>query len=55
MTTEQFFPTRWILYGMSRDCFAEHLRGLRKIDKALARKCVYHAHWIGVYPVSKNC
>ena len=50
MKPEQFFPTRWILRGMARQEFADHLRRLRAINRKLARKCVYHAHWVGVYP-----
>ena len=51
MNAEQFFPTRWVLNGMTRTALASHLRQLRKIDLTLARKCVSHAHWVGVYPV----
>ena len=52
MTSEQFFPTRWVLHGMTRQQLAAHVRELRRIGgNNIAKKCVYHAHWVGVYPV----
>jgi hypothetical protein len=54
MTNEKFFPTRWILYGVSREAFADHLRWLRKMDKSLANKAIAHALWIGVYPMKRR-
>lgn len=54
MTQEQFFPTRWILNGVSREAFASHLRHLRTVDKQLAIKAVRHAYWVGVHPVRRN-
>jgi hypothetical protein len=51
MTLEQFFPTRWVIRGIAcRSEFAQHLRRLRRTDKQLARKCIGHAYWVGVYP-----
>ena len=50
ITLEQFFPTRWILRGMTRDEFGQHLRKLHRIDRKLVKKCISHAYWVGVYP-----
>lgn len=52
ITQEQFFPTRWVLRGMTRKELANHLRKLRRIDSKLAVRCMRHAHWIGVYPIN---
>lgn len=55
MTLEQFFPTRWVIRGIAcRNEFAQHLRRLRQADKQLARKCLHHAYWVGVYPMPKR-
>lgn len=54
MTNEMFFPTRWVLRGVSRETFADHLRWLRTIDKSLAHKAIAQALWIGVYPMKRR-
>ena len=51
MTQEQFLPTRWILYGVSRKQLSEHLLSLRRVGRELAAKCLYQIHWVGVYPL----
>lgn len=52
MTPEQFFPTRWVLYGMTRSELAKHLHSLwRSHGLKTAKKCSFHASWVGVYPV----
>lgn len=50
MTAEQLFPTRWILNTPTRKQLADHLRGLRRIDRAIAKQARRQALWIGSYP-----
>lgn len=52
MTTEQFFPTRWVLNGVDRSTFASHLKRLRQTDRQLAKKCLNHAIYLDVLHVS---
>lgn len=52
LTVEQFFPVKWVLHGMSRKTLAKHTHWLwREHGIERAKKCISHAHWIGVYPV----
>jgi hypothetical protein len=50
MKTEEFFPFRWVLNKVSRKELAAHVKKLHSLDKLLAKKCIAHAHWVGVYP-----
>lgn len=48
MSNEEFFPTRWILRCVDRQTFAEHVKKLKqKYGNIIAKKCIYHAHYIG--------
>lgn len=48
MTSEQLFPTRWILRGVYRAEFAAHINRIRRtIGNERARRIIYHAVYVG--------
>ena len=53
MTPEQFFPTRWVIRGVTRQGFAIHLERMRKKNPQLARKYRNHGYWIGCIPTKR--
>lgn len=55
LTSEQFFPTRWVLIAsIDRRVFAEHVRRLKKeFGKEIAKKCINHAIYLGNLPTNQ--